>query len=649
MALTCSGNLFVGLFFDGTGNNEKEDYEKYENDPRHQKHSNIVRLYHAYPDKKKVGTNTYYGFYIPGVGTPFPEIGDTDYVGRKLGSAMAWGGEPRIIWGLTRIFNAVHAYSHKVGLFSDDDAKRLCTNSLGFRSDSSQQRRDLKQIWQERLKAKIRGRKPVIDQINLSVFGFSRGAAEARAFVNWLYEICEHVDGGWRFAGIPLRVQFLGLFDTVASVGIAGLYSFSEGRQDWADKNMQIHPAVEQCLHLVAGHELRACFPLDSVRVNGKYPPNCKEYVFPGSHSDVGGGYMPLALGMADWSVKGPHHDLQLARIPCFEMYCAGLAAGVPFYTKAQLAEMDAESVFNALVPAQATVDAVQAYYQHAGIKPGPVEDMIHQHMRWYFSHRWQLLEPGFLRSPQYQRASTKPNLDQGSSFKDEPTWMLHTQRALIQVVAECCRKLEYRMKVNNRESEQAGEVLESPFLPLGSTLEKVAVPMLFSLPLKPAGVALLKHARSRPLVDDSLQPKAGEIARRAPEVLARWREWLAQNMYPEVHDADAPERDMIRLLEVLQSRPVPQGISSLLDAGVHDSMAGFIGFGMPEFQGNGYGIAKFRRIYFGNDGDKIVRDQVASDNAQRVADARGRRNQAEIDRMPPRVPPMSEWFPRLN
>ncbi len=149
--------------------------------------------------------------------------------------------------------------------------------------------------------------------------------------------------------------------------------------------------------------------------------------------------------------------------------------------------------------------------------------------------------------------------------------------------------------------------------------------------------------------MDDSLKPKAGGIARRAPEVLARWREWLAQNMYPEVHDADAPERDMIRLLEVLQSRPVPQGVSGLLDTGVHDSMAGFIGFGMPEFQGNGYGIAKFRRIYFGNDGDKILRDQVASDNTQRVADARGRRNQAEIDRMPPRVPPMSEWFPRLN
>ncbi|MEM5715284.1 hypothetical protein AB3B16_08110, partial [Bifidobacterium animalis subsp. lactis] len=92
--------------------------------------------------------------------------------------------------------------------------------------------------------------KPELRLINLSVFGFSRGAAEARAFVNWLYELCEQKDGGWLFAGIPLRIQFLGIFDTVASVGLAGLYPITEGRQDWADDNMQIHPAVERCLHL---------------------------------------------------------------------------------------------------------------------------------------------------------------------------------------------------------------------------------------------------------------------------------------------------------------------------------------------------------------------------------------------------------------
>ena len=46
-------------------------------------------------------------------------------------------------------------------------------------------------------------------------------AAQARTFVNWLFEVCQQDGGGWTLAGIPLRVQFLGLFDTVASVGAA--------------------------------------------------------------------------------------------------------------------------------------------------------------------------------------------------------------------------------------------------------------------------------------------------------------------------------------------------------------------------------------------------------------------------------------------
>ena len=44
----------------------------------------------------------------------------------------------------------------------------------------------------------------------------------------------------------------------------------------------------------VSGHEQRLCFPLDSVRrANGKYPPCAIEVVYPGMHSDIGGGYPP--------------------------------------------------------------------------------------------------------------------------------------------------------------------------------------------------------------------------------------------------------------------------------------------------------------------------------------------------------------------
>ncbi|CAJ0725748.1 T6SS phospholipase effector Tle1-like catalytic domain-containing protein [Ralstonia mannitolilytica] len=669
---SCDGNLFVGMFFDGTGNNEDEDYKKHRGDPRHQKHSNVVRLYHAYPDlKEKKGTDAYYRYYIPGVGTPFDKVGDDGTVipgvPNPLGSAAGWGGAPRIFWGLIQVLNAIHRYFHERGLISESEAKDLC-NPLSFSPTNFAKRfsvsanpfhallntqrtlnykrrlRELKDVYQARLKTKIRGQKPELRLINLSVFGFSRGAAEARAFVNWLYELCEQKDGGWLFAGIPLRIQFLGIFDTVASVGLAGLYPITEGRQDWADDNMQIHPAVERCLHLVAGHEIRACFPLDSVRVDSKYPPNCKEYVFPGSHSDVGGGYMPLALGKADWSRDGKNTDLQLARVPGFEMYCAALAAGVPFYSPEELAERREQHIFDALAPSKATLDALAAYYQHANIQPGPVEEMARQHLSWYFSHRWQLLEAGFHKTPQYQRARGEPNADQGKDFRGEATWMLHTQRALVQMIAASCHHLEQRMQLNREDVEQRGEALRSPF-ELGAAAKNATAQSWGS----PA--AAIYHAvrhQSGPILDDARQPHADAVAKRAPAVLARWRRWLADNMYPEVRNADAPERDVIRLLEALRSRPVPEAIGNFFDAYVHDSMAGFIGFGMPEFQLNGYGLAKFRRIYFGNAGDKIIRDRIKHENEQRIAEARGQRNEAAAARMPPRIPPMSEWFRSL-
>lgn len=133
---SCDGNLFVGMFFDGTGNNEDEDYKKHRGDPRHQKHSNVVRLYHAYPDlKEKKGTDAYYRYYIPGVGTPFDKVGDDGTVipgvPNPLGSAAGWGGAPRIFWGLIQVLNAIHRYFHERGLISESEAKDLC-NPLSF-------------------------------------------------------------------------------------------------------------------------------------------------------------------------------------------------------------------------------------------------------------------------------------------------------------------------------------------------------------------------------------------------------------------------------------------------------------------------------------------------------------------------------------
>src|ERR1700739_4507831 len=60
----CETIIHVGMFFDGTNNNVERDLPI-------NAHSNIARLWAAYPDYPNIGV---FSQYIPGVGTKFPEI-----------------------------------------------------------------------------------------------------------------------------------------------------------------------------------------------------------------------------------------------------------------------------------------------------------------------------------------------------------------------------------------------------------------------------------------------------------------------------------------------------------------------------------------------------------------------------------------------
>jgi len=375
---TCSGQVFVGIFFDGTGNNRDRDYV--ELPPEKRKHSNIVRLFHSYRDKWNQG---YLRYYIPGVGTPFPEIGDSGTGwSSTAGSAAAWKGENRIVWGLFQLLNAPHRFVHNNALLIQPDEAKTVVGNTASSTNPGAMRRVILNTWQDKLKAALAGKKPRVEQINLSVFGFSRGAAQARTFVNWLFEVCQQEDGGWTLAGIPLRLQFLGLFDTVASVGLANLYDTGvlAGHQSWADNTQEIHSAVERCVHFVAGHEVRACFPLDSVRVKSSYPGNAHEVMYPGAHSDVGGGYAPSAIGVS------PTQDSFMATIPGHDMYREALKSGVPLVAW----DMLNERFRNDLTPSSDVIRDFNAYLKDAAIGSGPVEEMARQHMSLYFSYRFK-------------------------------------------------------------------------------------------------------------------------------------------------------------------------------------------------------------------------------------------------------------------
>lgn len=384
----CSGQVFIGLFFDGTGNNKHEDYDKLS--PEKRKHSNIVRLYQAYPDEVRRG---YIAEYVPGVGTPFPAIGDK---GSSAGKAFAERGEERILWGFTRLLNAPYRYVFGAPLISDAQAYAFAAECSS--SSVAYMRRNALRNWQIVLQNKLKGTKPVVEQINLSVFGFSRGAAQARAFVNWLFEVCKQEGGAWTFAGIPIRVQFLGLFDTVASVGLSNISDSGTlaGHQSWADNNLQVHPAVEQCVHFVAGHEVRACFPLDSARTKTAYPGNVREVIYPGAHSDLGGGYPPGAFGVS------PTQNSFMCIIPGAQMYKEALKAGVPLRSWSELDPALQES----LTPSSDLVNDFNNYLRDAKLVGASVEELHKHHMGLYFSYRFKH-RASFEKTSPYVEAST--------------------------------------------------------------------------------------------------------------------------------------------------------------------------------------------------------------------------------------------------
>lgn len=355
----CCKTLHISLFFDGTGNNLNNDL--YLSNPVHP--TNIARLFRAtigqgyaggvqkhgseLVDLAGTSNNKYYKYYIPGVGTPFPEVSDLDY--STPGLAFATYGEERINWGLLRIIDALRRTS---GLTEISDAEcnsavKSMTPYMGEGGGSYKRKKIFNQFLNAsdlapKLKQAVEQPepgKPKLLGIKLYVYGFSRGAATARAFVNWLSELLPHSgkkggkpelclkSGG---AKIPLSIEFLGLLDTVASVGVANIAPFAEGHMGWADGAMELpdNGLIKKCIHLVSAHEQRLCFPLDSIcRSDGTYPGYATEVVYPGMHSDIGGGYPPGDQGKA----VGSNDSNLLSQIVLHEIYTSAFQAGAPF------------------------------------------------------------------------------------------------------------------------------------------------------------------------------------------------------------------------------------------------------------------------------------------------------------------------------
>lgn len=336
---TCEQQPYFSFFFDGTGNNLEIDEPK-------QKLSNVARLFQAHVRKQEPLVNR---FYYPGVGTPL-NASDPSWW-EKLRDSEALGGG--------------------AGLGSD---RRLAKAETDLRDNLRFNHR--------------------VTRIDIAVFGFSRGAALARAFVNRLLAKCTVKDGipHWpcRTAldgeSAPLHFRFVGLFDTVESVGLPG--------HNLSDMCVHVPEQVERCVHIVSGHELRAFFPLTAVRGAGT---RYDKLVFPGVHSDIGGGYRPGEQARSDL----------LGRIALNRMRLEAVKSGVPFTPP-----IDLEKPVRDLFEYDAEIKALFDEYMGVVGTGNSLEDQVFEHMRLYYG--WLKVRYGGAPCDVYQNVcSTDPAVNE--------------------------------------------------------------------------------------------------------------------------------------------------------------------------------------------------------------------------------------------
>ncbi len=379
---SCKQALWLSFFFDGTGNNLDADVGT-------TKHSNVAKLYRVHePDDEASGV---YRIYIPGVGTYFKEVGDDG--GTTLGLGTGDMGDERLDWAIKQ--------------------------------------------FEDKLKPHIaRANSPAnaILEVSVAAFGFSRGAALARAFVNRLLKAQGKRSGdAWRLKSYdcPLHVRFMGLFDTVASAGIpmsfnntsiAGavinvraiinarlnfpkyshtrpqVLAFAENAAPGADPSpgmfdghlsyggeQGIPAMVEEVRHFVAAHEIRNSFPVESVTIidddKTSKPAQFYESVYPGVHSDIGGSYRPGEGG------RGLDAKEKLGLIPLHQMYEFASAKLVPLLPKTAWEEQHANDF--------AISETLLEHYRHyRTVVPqltvlGP---QINAHMRAYYAWRFRAI-----------------------------------------------------------------------------------------------------------------------------------------------------------------------------------------------------------------------------------------------------------------
>lgn len=215
-----------------------------------------------------------------------------------------------------------------------------------------------KRQFEQAYQASNAGTEKVV-RIEITVFGADRGGVIAKQFINDIVKKYKRrhdqdlaIVGKDGAPDAKIRIRFLGLFDSVASImdenKFLGFLPFTDLlKQTHKDRTLTVPAAVEKAVHFAAAHELRRNQRLDSLEKTRGL-----QYLYPGSSGDV--------TGVAPLGSLGTRASL--SRIPLREMMNLALSHGAAMQSMESLMRRD-PTLYGRLSLAAPIEDEGQSYY----------------------------------------------------------------------------------------------------------------------------------------------------------------------------------------------------------------------------------------------------------------------------------------------
>jgi hypothetical protein len=243
-----------------------------------------------------------------------------------------------------------------------------------------------------------------------------------------------------------------------------------------------------------------------------------------------------------------------LSIIPGRAMYDAARNAAVPLPSFDNLPQTNQRD----LEPSSALIKTYNRYLKDAAAQPAPVEQRLRQHMALYHSFRFK----------------TRMQFESLSFIRNAPTkdaeYLRTTQSKFLDILAILGGGDQDALPHQMMSSSEYFAQHKSGALP-GN------VPIMYKK---------IKDRQRNPKTNPSFNP------------------YLAAQMYRKMAGGHYTETDgtWCDVAEHIRPQAITPAIHEFFEKYVHDSLAGFIGFGLDEGANNGLGLVKYRAVFMGDD-----------------------------------------------